>query len=61
MLKIKRSEIQHGSVVNFGATIMGGAVIEAGTTLLPLSMVLKEMHLTPATYGGSPTEVMSRA
>lgn len=56
MLKVKRTEIQDGSAINFGATVMGGAVIEPGTTLLPLSMVLKEMYLPTATYGGSPTE-----
>ncbi|MBW2400819.1 MAG: AMP-binding protein, partial [Deltaproteobacteria bacterium] len=55
-LKVKRTEIGDGSSVNFGATVMGGAVIEPGTTLLPLSMVLKEMHLPTATYEGSPTE-----
>ena len=57
MLKVKRTEIRDGSTVNFGATVMGGAVIEPGTTLLPLSMVLKEMYLPPATYEGSPTEL----
>jgi len=35
---------------------MGGAVIEPETTLLPLSLVLKEMHLPTATYEGSPAE-----
>jgi hypothetical protein len=38
---------------------MGGAVIEPETTLLPLSMVLKEMYLLTATYEGSPTELAS--
>ena len=38
---------------------MGGAVIEPATTLLPLSMVLKEMHLPTAIYEGSPTEPVS--
>ena len=56
MLKVKRTDIQDRSTVNFGATVMGGAVIEPETTLLPLSMVLKEMHLPTATYEGSPTE-----
>jgi len=56
MLKVKRTDIQDGSAVNFGATVMGGAVIEPETTLLPLSMVTKEMHLPTATYEGSPTE-----
>jgi non-ribosomal peptide synthetase-like protein len=58
-LKVKRTEIRDGSVVNFGATVMGGALIEPETTLLPLSMVLKEMYLLTATYEGSPTEPAS--
>jgi len=53
-LQVKLCEIQDGSTVNFGATIMGGAVVEPETTVLPLSLVLKEMHLPPATYEGSP-------
>ena len=56
MLKVKRTDIRDGSAINFGATVMGGAVIEPGTTLLPLSLVLKEMHLHTGTYEGSPTE-----
>lgn len=56
MLKVKRTHVRNDSVVNFGATVMGGAVIEPGTTILPLSLVLKEMHLPTATYEGSPTE-----
>jgi hypothetical protein len=56
ILKVKLTDIQDGSAVNFGATVMGGAVIEPETTLLPLSMVLKEMRLPSATYEGSPTE-----
>ena len=56
MLKVKQTDIQNGSTVNFGATVMGGAVIEPETTLLPLSLVLKEMHLPTATYEGSPVE-----
>ncbi|MDX2416564.1 MAG: AMP-binding protein [Xanthomonadales bacterium] len=56
MLKVKLTDIQDGSSVNFGATIMGGAIIEPETTLLPLSLVLKEMHLPTATYEGSPVE-----
>jgi hypothetical protein len=59
MLKVKRTEIQDGSSVGFGATVMGGAVIEPETTLQPLSMVLKEMQLPTGTYEGSPTEPAS--
>jgi non-ribosomal peptide synthetase-like protein len=59
MLKVKLTDIQDGSTVNFGATVMGGAVIEPETTLLPLSLVLKEMHLSTATYEGSPAELSS--
>jgi len=56
LLKVKLAEIRDGSDINFGATVMGGAVIEPESTLLPLSLVLKEMHLPTATYHGSPAE-----
>ena len=56
VLKVKLAQIENGGAINFGATVMGGAVIEPDTTLLPLSMVLKEMHLPTATYEGSPVE-----
>jgi non-ribosomal peptide synthetase-like protein len=58
MLKVKRTEIQDGCTVSFGATVMGGAVIERDTTLLPLSLVLKEMNMLTATYEGSPAELV---
>jgi hypothetical protein len=61
VLKVKGTDIQDGGAVNFGATVMGGAVIEPETTLLPLSMVLKEMYLPTATYEGSPTEPVRNA
>ncbi len=56
MLKVKRTHIHDGCAVAFGATVMGGALIERDTTLLPLSMVLKEMNMLTATYEGSPAE-----
>jgi len=59
MLKVKRAHIDRGCTVSFGATVMGGAVLEQGTTLLPLSVVLKEMNLPPGTYQGSPAESVS--
>jgi non-ribosomal peptide synthetase-like protein len=55
-LKVKRARIEDGCAVSFGATVMGGAVIERDTTLLPLSLVLKEMNLLTAAYEGSPAE-----
>jgi len=57
LLKVKLTNIEDGSAINFGATVMGGATIEPETTLLPLSLVLKEMHLPTATYEGSPAEL----
>jgi hypothetical protein len=60
-LRVKRAEIRSGSSVNFGATVMGGAVVEPETTLLPLSLVLKEMYLPSATYEGSPAEPLAEA
>jgi hypothetical protein len=56
MLKVKRTHIQDGSTIAFGATVMGGSVIEPDTTILPLSLVLKEMIMTSATYEGSPAQ-----
>ena len=58
-LKVKRTHIQDGCIVGFGATVMGGAVIERDTTILPLSLVLKEMNMITATYEGSPAEPVS--
>ena len=45
--------------IAFGATVMGGATIGRDTTLLPLSLILKEMSLLTATYEGSPAEPVS--
>ena len=59
ILRVKRCRIQDGSTVAFGATVMGGAVIERDTTLLPLTLVLKEMNLQTGTYQGSPAEPAS--
>jgi hypothetical protein len=61
MLKVKRTRVEDGCTVAFGATVMGGAVIEQDTTLLPLSLVLKEMNILTATYEGSPAEPVSRS
>ena len=55
-LKVKRTHIQDGSTVAFGTTVMGGSVIGPDTTILPLSLVLKEMIMTTATYEGSPAQ-----
>ena len=60
-LKVKQTEVQDGCSINFGATLMGGVVVEQGTTILPLSLTLKEMHLTTGTYWGSPTELVGNA
>ena len=57
-LQVKRAEIGDGTTVNFGSLVMGGAVLDARTTLLPLSLVLKEMTLEAATYEGSPAEAV---
>lgn len=59
MLKVKRTHIQDGCAVAFGATVMGGVVMERDTTLLPLSLVLKEMNMPTAAYEGSPAELAS--
>ena len=59
MLKVKQTHIQDGCTIAFGATVMGGAVIERNATLLPLSLVLKEMTLPTGAYEGSPAELIS--
>src|SRR4029453_16162532 len=59
MLKVKQTQIHDGCAIGVGSTVMGGAVIERDTTVMPLSLVLKEMNLLPATYGGSPAELVS--
>ena len=56
MLKVKQTHIRHGCAISSGATIMSGVVIEPDTTVLPLSLVLKEMDLHTAIYHGSPVE-----
>jgi hypothetical protein len=58
-LKVKRTHIHDGCTVACGATTMGGAVMERDTTLLPLSLVLKEMNMLTGTYEGSPAEPAS--
>ena len=47
---------ENGISINFGTTVMGGAVIEPGTTVLPLSLVLKGMQLPAGVHHGSPAE-----
>jgi len=61
ILRVKRTRMLDRSAVNFGATVMGGAVIEQDTTLAPLALVLKEMNLPTATYEGSPAEPVERS
>src|SRR5262249_25838100 len=59
MLQVKRTQIQDRCAVNVGATVMGGAVIQKDTTLLPLSLVLKGMNMITSTYEGSPAQTAS--
>ena len=49
-----------GILSAFSDAIIDLAVIEPETTLLPLRMVLKEMHLSTATYEGSPAESVGK-
>ncbi len=59
ILRVKRTHVQDGCSVACGATVMGGAVIEKNSTIMPLSLVLKEMKLFTATYEGSPAGPVS--
>jgi hypothetical protein len=56
ILNVKQTHIQDGCAIPSSSTVMGGVVIERDTTLLPLSLVLKDMKLLSATYEGSPVE-----
>ncbi|MGI9512789.1 MAG: AMP-binding protein [Anderseniella sp.] len=58
-LQVKQARLSDRCAINFGATVMGGTVIEQNSTLLPLSLVLKEMVLPSAVYEGSPVEHLS--
>jgi acetyltransferase-like isoleucine patch superfamily enzyme len=55
-LKVKRTDIKDGCVINHGATVMGGTSVCPETTIMPLSLVLKEMQLPSGIYAGSPVE-----
>lgn len=58
LLQVKQAHIDDSSTVAFGATVMSGAQIEAHSTLQPLSMALKSVHLASGTYEGSPAELV---
>ena len=58
-LKVKQARVSDRCAINFGATVTGGTLIEQDTTLLPLSLVLKEMVLPSAVYEGSPVQHLS--
>ena len=58
-LKVKQTNIDDGCVVSSGATVMGGALLEPHTIVLPLSLVLKEMKLGSGAYEGSPVQPVS--
>jgi hypothetical protein len=59
VLRVKKTHIRDRCTIEFGATVMGGVEIEPDTTLLPLSLVLKEMRLPTAVYEGSPVAPLS--
>ena len=59
-LKVKRARIGDGCAVSFGATVMGGANLAKDATLLPVSLVLKEMQIASGVYEGSPAEPSTR-
>ena len=56
MLKVRLSQIQDGHAFKFGTMVMGGGVIEPETMLLPLSLFLRQMHLSTAICEGSLAE-----
>lgn len=56
LLQVKETRIGNGTTIGFGATVMKGAILDRDVTLRPLSMVLKEMHISTAIHEGSPAE-----
>lgn len=56
LLSIKASPVGASSALNIGTTLMGGACVEAESTLGAGSLVLKEMHVTSGNSAGSPAE-----
>ncbi|MEZ5900016.1 MAG: AMP-binding protein [Hyphomicrobiaceae bacterium] len=54
VLKVERTHLADGCSIAFGATVMGGVNVEPGTSVMPLSLVLKGMTLPTGTYEGSP-------
>jgi non-ribosomal peptide synthetase-like protein len=57
LLTVKRTSIKPDSVINFGATVMGGAVLEPNTTVEGLGLVMKSMVLAPGVHSGSPVNL----
>ncbi|MGI9520079.1 MAG: phosphopantetheine-binding protein, partial [Hyphomicrobiaceae bacterium] len=60
-LKVKQCHVGDECTVNFGATIMSGARVASNSTLMPLSLVLKEMDLPSGIYEGSPADTIDCA
>ena len=54
ILKVKRTDLADHCSIAFGATVMGGVKVEQGTSVMPLSLVLKGMTLQTGVYEGSP-------
>ena len=54
LLSVKQTVIKSKSAINFGATVMGGAVLEPQTTVESLGLVMKGMALTTGVHAGSP-------
>lgn len=59
LLTIKATSIKPNTAINFGATVMGGAVIEPHSTVEGLGLVMKSMVLTPGVHAGSPVNLES--
>ena len=57
LLSVKQTVIKSRSAINFGATVMGGAVLEPETTVEGLGLVMKGMALTTGVHAGSPVNL----
>jgi non-ribosomal peptide synthetase-like protein len=54
LLTVKQTSIKSNSAINFGATVMGGALLDSHTTVEGLGLVMKGMVLASGVHSGSP-------
>lgn len=58
-LTVSQGVIGHGSTINHGTMMMGGAQLDSGVTVHPQTLILKSMHLAAGHHAGSPAQLLS--